>query len=135
MATIIRLKLIDVTGYFPIYTFEINPTEYKPLDDKKFISIKNSISGNKSAQKFTRVPTRKAMSWTRITRVMYKELEKRYKSSNEFVLQDHNYKVAERIDSENRLNGCIVDFKFDEITSTVPSAYKGSLVFEGVGKE
>jgi len=85
MPEVIRLKLIDTTGYFSIYTFEINPTAYKPLNDKEFISIKYSISANKSAQVFKRAPTRKTMSWDRITRVMYKELEKRYKSGNVFV--------------------------------------------------
>ena len=107
------------------FTFPVNPTEYNISEDEAMTTSK-SIDGTQTVIQFPFAETSREMSWQRISRTFYLALRERYRSGNRFVLLDHNYESV---------IGRITGFNFDEIVATVPSEYKGSLTFTGIGKQ
>ena len=119
-----RFMLIDLDSTFSDLTFTINPHDYTFVEDEPF--QKNiGLDGYKTNIAFPFSNFTLEMSWTRISRTFYLELRNRYRSQNRFVIKDHNNEIA---------IGCITKISFDEIVSTVPSCYSGSLTFSGLGR-
>ena len=122
---VVRFIFHDLDGTFTDLTFTVNPTLYSPEESAPF-KEDEAIDGTKSVVNFPFSKPALSMSWDRISRTFYLELRNRYRSGNRFVLKDHNYEI---------LIGRIVEFNFEEIVATVPSCYKGSLKFVGIGKQ
>ena len=123
--SVVRFIIHDIDGTYGDLTFTINPTNYTINEDDPF-KEDEAIDGTRSVITFPFSKPIRKMSWDRISRTFYLELRNRYRSGNRFVLTDHNYEV---------LIGRLTEFNFDEITATVPSCYKGSITFTGIGKQ
>ena len=102
-----------------------NPTEYTPHEREEPVKSKIAINGYRISMRFPLAPEKRKLSWTRIEKIFYDELKKRSDSGHRFVLRDQDGQL---------LTGRIVEFAFDAIVSTVPTAYKGGFSFEGIGK-
>lgn len=112
-----KTSSIDITG-------KINPTDYTPHKEEDPVRSKIAINGYRQSAMVPKAPETRVLKWDRIEKFFYDELKVRYDSGHIFILLDHN---------KQYLVGRIKDFEFDEIVSTVPSAYTGGFEFEGIG--
>lgn len=133
-----RFILVDLVadGKFPDLMFgpyrdgdgvllgKVNPTNFTPYQKEDPIRSAVSISGYRQVGKVNNVPESCKLSWNRVEKKFHDSLKIRADSGHLFRLIDHNGRT---------LDGRIKDFEFDEITATVPSAYKGGFTLEGIG--
>lgn len=121
--TVNRYRLIDAQGEYPDFLFDLNPLSMG-RSDSEIYQESLSIAGRRNISSFSPASRSLEMSWEKMKKSFYDQLEERAISGNSFFLIDHN---DEAYYGKLKITGA------EERAGNVPSRYNVSLTLIGQG--